>query len=308
MKSNCSVVIPVYNSEKSLKDLMNRLIVVMKELFNKHEIILVNDGSSDKSWEVISNLAKKHPQIIGINLRRNYGQHNALLCGIRAAKFEYTLTMDDDLQHPPEEIHKILSVIQKGFDVVYGIPKKMQHSSWRNFFSKNVKLILARIMGIPRVRDISSFRLFRTDLRDAFSTFKSPNIIVDALLSWGTTNFGSALVDESPRPVGESNYNFIKLAKMSFLILTGFSTLPLRFASLVGFSFTIFGFFILIYVIIRFFIAGSIPGFPFLASIITIFSGTQLFALGIFGEYLSHIFERSTERPPYVIERILSKR
>lgn len=307
MKSNCSVVIPVYNSEKSLENLIKRLTVVMKMLFFRYEIILVNDGSSDRSWEVISRLVKNNSQIIGINLRRNYGQHNALLCGIRMAKFEYTLTMDDDLQHPPEEINKILSVIQKGYDVVYGIPEKMQHSSWRNFFSKNVKLILARIMGIPRVRDISSFRLFRTNLRDAFSTFNSPNVIVDALLSWGTTNFSSVIVNESPRPVGESNYNFIKLAKMSFLILTGFSTVPLRFASLVGFSFTIFGFFILIYVIIRFLMIGSIPGFPFLASIITIFSGTQLFALGIFGEYLSHIFERSTERPPYVIERTLSK-
>jgi len=307
MKPNCSAVIPVYNSEKSLEDLISRLTVEMRELFNNYEIILVNDGSSDESWEIISKHAKNSLHILGINLRRNYGQHNALLCGIRKAKFEYTLTMDDDLQHPPEEIHKLLAAMQKGYDVIYGIPNKRPHSSWRNFFSKYVKLILARLMGIACVRDISSFRFFRTNLRDAFACFNSPNVIVDALLSWGTTNFGTAIVDESPRIVGKSNYNFIKLAKMSMLILTGFSTVPLRVASLVGFSFTVFGFFILIYIIIRFLIIGSIPGFPFLASIITIFSGTQLFALGIFGEYLAHIFERSTERPPYVIEKTLSK-
>ena len=308
MKPNCSAVIPVYNGEKSIESLVSQLTPVMQTLFNKFEIILVNDGSLDKSWGIISNITKNNPHITAINLRRNYGQHNALLCGIRAAKFEYTLTMDDDLQHPPEEIHKLLTAMQNGYDVVYGIPNKMVHSSWRNFFSKYVKLILARLMGIARVRDISSFRLFRTDLREAFMDFNSPNVIVDALLSWSTTNFGTAIVQESPRPLGESNYTFLKLVKMSLLILTGFSTVPLRFASLVGFSFTLFGIFILIYVIVRFLNVGSIPGFPFLASIITIFCGTQLFALGIFGEYLAHIFEHSTARPPYVIKNQVSKK
>jgi len=307
MKPNCSAVIPVYNGEKSIESLVSRLTPVMQTLFNKFEIILVNDGSLDKSWGIISNFTKNNPHITAINLHRNYGQHNALLCGIRAAKFEYTLTMDDDLQHPPEEIYKLLAAMQNGYDVVYGIPNKMPHSSWRNFFSKYVKLILARLMGIARVRDISSFRLFRTDLREAFMDFNSPNVIVDALLSWSTTNFGTTIVQESPRPLGESNYTFLKLVKMSLLILTGFSTVPLRFASLVGFSFTVFGIFILIYVIVRFLNVGSIPGFPFLASIITIFCGTQLFALGIFGEYLAHIFEHSTARPPYVIKNQVSK-
>jgi len=307
MKPNCSAVIPIYNSEKTLEDLVSRLSEVMKNLFNKFEIILVNDGSRDNSWDRISSLIKRYPVLSAINLRRNYGQHNALLCGIRAAKYEFTLTLDDDLQHPPEEIHKLVTGIQQGYDVVYGIPNTMPHSSWRNFFSKYVKLLLARFMGIPRVRDISSFRLFCTNLRDSFVDFNSPNVFIDALLSWGTTRFTTINVNETPRSVGESNYTFYKLVKMTLLILTGFTTVPLRFASLLGFSFTLFGFFILIYVVARFLNEGSIPGFPFLASIVTIFSGTQLFSLGIFGEYLAHIFERSTARPPYVIEKIITK-
>ena len=304
MKKNCSVVVPVYNSAKSLAPLVKRLRLALDQIATKYELILINDCSQDNSWEVITKLTKENPWIVGINLRRNYGQHNALLCGIRTAKYDYTITMDDDLQHPPEEIHKLLNGLDKGVDVIYGIPNKLPHSSWRNFFSKYTKLLLARVIGIARVRNISSFRAFHTSLRDSFANFNSPDVIIDALLSWGAMQFGTVVVTESSRVEGKSNYNFFKLVKMGMLILTGFSTAPLRFASLVGFSFTILGVIILIYVLIRYMSEGSIPGFPFLASAITIFSGTQLFALGIFGEYLGHIFERSSTRPPYIIDEI----
>jgi len=304
MKKNCSVVVPVYNSAKSLQLLVKRLHPALDQIATKYELILINDCSQDNSWEVITKLVKENPWVVGINLRRNYGQHNALLCGIRTAKYDYTITMDDDLQHPPEEIYKLLDGLDEGVDVIYGIPNKLPHSGWRNFFSKYTKLLLARVIGIARVRDISSFRAFHTSLRDSFANFNSPDVIIDALLSWGAMRFGTVIVNEAPRVEGKSNYNFFKLVKMGMLILTGFSTAPLRFASLVGFSFTILGVIILIYVLIRYVSEGSIPGFPFLASAITIFSGTQLFALGIFGEYLGHIFERSSARPPYIINEI----
>jgi glycosyltransferase involved in cell wall biosynthesis len=304
MKKNCSIVIPVYNSAKSLPLLVKRSHLALDQIAGKYELILVNDCSQDNSWEVITKLIQANSWVVGINLRRNYGQHNAILCGIRTAKYDYTITMDDDLQHPPEEIHKLLDGLDKGVDVIYGIPNKLSHSSWRNFFSKYTKLLLARVIGIARVQNISSFRAFHTNLRDSFANFNSPDVIIDALLSWGAMRFGTVVVNESPRVEGKSNYNFFKLVKMGMLILTGFSTAPLRFASLLGFSFTVFGIIILIYVLIRYVSEGSIPGFPFLASAITIFSGTQLFALGIFGEYLGHIFERSSSRPPYIIDEI----
>jgi glycosyltransferase involved in cell wall biosynthesis len=304
MKKNCSIVVPVYNSEKNLPVLVERIQSAMKSQAGKYELILVNDNSQDQSWDAINQLVHKFSWIFGINLRRNYGQHNALLCGIRSAKYEITITMDDDLQHPPEEIHKLLDQMVAGMDVVYGIPRKMPHSNWRNFFSKYTKLFLARAIGIARVRDISAFRVFNTCLRDSFASFNGPDVFIDALLSWGTSRFGTVVVDEMPRQAGKSNYNLWKLVKMSMLILTGFSTAPLRFASLIGFTFTLIGGIILIYVLGRYVAEGSIPGFPFLASAITIFSGTQLFALGIFGEYLGHIFDRSSSRPPYIIDGI----
>jgi undecaprenyl-phosphate 4-deoxy-4-formamido-L-arabinose transferase len=301
---SCSVVVPVYNSEQTLAMLTERLGKVLPALSAKYELILVNDGSRDSSWNVIQDLSQRYPWVRGINMMRNYGQHNALLGGIRAARGDVIITMDDDLQHPPEEIYKILEKLNEGYDVVYGFPRKLPHSFIRNLFSRLTKKVLAFVMGIKTVQEISAFRAFRTDLRNAFTNYQSPGVIVDVLLSWGTTRFASVLVDEEPRQYGQSGYDFKRLASQVFLILTGFSTVPLRLASWLGFFFTLFGIAVFLYVLYIYFVAGSIPGFPFLAAIISLFSGTQMFALGIFGEYLARIFDRSMDRPAYVISQM----
>jgi undecaprenyl-phosphate 4-deoxy-4-formamido-L-arabinose transferase len=307
MKNSISVVIPVYNSELILPTLVDRLIPALEKITDSYEILLVNDGSRDKSWQVVSEMSKKNRKIIGINLMRNYGQHNALLCGIRSAKYEIVITVDDDLQHPPEEIHKLIERMHEGFDVVYGIPFKQVHEPWRNFFSWFIKTVLSKTLGIKSIKSMSAFRAIKTDLREAFENFDSPNIIIDALLSWGTNDFGTIEVNEEARSVGRSNYTFIKLFQIAMLVLTGFSTLPLRIASAIGFFFTLFGGGVLVYVIARTVQEGSIPGFPFLASIVSIFSGVQLFTLGIFGEYLARIFNRSMNHPAYVIGETTTK-
>ncbi len=298
-----SVVVPVYNSEASLSELVDRLEKTMPSLCDTFEIILVNDGSRDKSWAVIKELVNKHPLVHGIHLMRNSGQHNALLCGIRAARYELIMTIDDDLQQPPEEAKKLLDKYQEGYDVVYGYAIKPPHEFWRYASSQITKRVMSFVMGIPNVVNISPFRLFRANLRNSFEHYQNSQVIIDVLLSWGTTRFGVVPVHEEARKYGESNYTFWKLASMAFQVLTGYSTTPLRFASMLGFTITLFGIVTFLYVFIRYIAEGSIPGFPFLASIITIFSGAQLFTLGIFGEYLASIFTRSTDRPPYVIDQ-----
>jgi glycosyltransferase involved in cell wall biosynthesis len=299
--NSLSIVVPVYNSESTLDELAARLAIVLPAITERYEVVLVNDGSRDGSWEKICDLAGQYPWVLGIKLMRNYGQHNAILCGVRAANFEIIVTMDDDLQHPPEEIPKLLNKLDEGYDVVYGSPSRLPHSLWRNLFSKFTKRALAFVMGIKTVRDIGPFRAFRSDLRRSFATFQNPSVLLDVLLSWGTTRFATVKVEEAPRQEGNSNYNFFKLFSIAMVVLTGYSTAPLRFTSLIGFLFTIFGILIFFYVLGVYFIAGSIPGFPFLASIVSLFSGMQLFALGIIGEYLARVFDRSMERPAYVI-------
>ena len=303
-----SIVVPVYNAEASLDLLVNRLSSVLDKIGLPYEILMINDGSRDNSWQVIQHLAEKYPRLQGINLMRNFGQHNALLCGIRTAHNEIIITMDDDLQHPPEEIPNFISKLAEGYDVVYGIPKKMPHAWWRNITSRAAKRFLSMIIGLKTVREIGSFRAFRTDLRRAFADYRHPGIIIDALLAWGTTRFTSIIVEEAPRDHGSSNYNLSRLFGLVFLILTGYSTMPLRFASLLGFSLTLFGLLAFIYVLFISITEGSMPGFPFLASVILLFSGTQLFALGIFGEYLARIFDRSMDRPPYIIDADTTER
>lgn len=299
-----SIVIPVFNGALTIPLLAKRLHEVLPKLTPAFEIIFVNDGSPDDSWETIESLSQQYPLVKGINLMRNFGQHNALLCGILHTQNDVIITMDDDLQHPPEEIARLLHMLGEGFDVVYGVPERMPHTFFRNLSSWLTKRVLALVMGIKTVKDISAFRAFHAKLLPAFHDYRSPGVIIDVLLSWGTTKFASVIVREDQRTIGKSNYSFIKLLKQTFLILTGFSTIPLRFASILGFSFTLFGIGILIYVMIVYFTLGSIPGFPFLSSIISLFSGTQLLVLGILGEYLARIFDRSLDRPPYVISHI----
>jgi len=300
-----SVVVPVYNSEGSLPELIRRLENTLGAASSRFEVILVNDGSRDRSWDVISQIAQDNDWVRGIDLMRNFGQHNALLCGIRMAKNDIIVTIDDDLQQPPEEIPKLLDKLAEGYDVVYGTPQKEQHGLWRDLASQLTKLALQSAMGAQIARKVSAFRVFRTRLRDAFANYQSPFVSIDVLLTWGTTRFASIQVRHELREVGGSNYTFRKLVTHALNMMTGFSVWPLQLASVIGFLFAFFGMIILAYVLVRYLIeGGSIPGFPFLASIIAIFSGAQLFALGIIGEYLARMHFRTINKPPYIINDI----
>lgn len=301
-RMNLSVVVPVYKGETFLEPLVAELIRTVPTFADKYEVILVNDGSPDNSWQLIQNLTRTYSCVKGIRMMRNYGQHNATLCGVRAAQYEVVVTIDQDLQHPPGEIPQLLGKLQEGYDVVYGAPRKLPQSFWRNVMTAGIKWILAKVIGLPSVHNVSAFRAFRTHLRDAFVNFQSPSLILDVLLSWGTTRFTSVPVDIAPAE--RSNYSFTMLVRTATLILIGYSTLPLRFASWIGFGMTLFGLGVFIYVLVVYFTAGSPPGFPFLASMIALVSGAQLFALGIFGEYLARMFDRSMDRPPYVIQEM----
>ena len=300
--STCSVVIPVYNSEGSLRPLIERLAAVLPTISSAYEVIFVNDASSDSSWDVICQLEADYDWVSGINLMRNYGQHNALLCGIRAAHHELIITMDDDLQHPPEELHRMIARLDEGFDVVYGTPEAEQHGLLRDLASQITKLALQSAMGVDTARKVSALRVFRTQVRDAFAQYQGPFVSIDVLLTWGTTRFSAVTVRHDPRTIGVSNYTLRKLITHALNMMTGFSVLPLQLASLMGFGLAAFSVVVLIWVLGRYLIQGTpIPGFPFLASIIGIFSGAQLLALGVIGEYLARMHFRVMDKPSYVV-------
>lgn len=297
-----SVVVPVYNSEATLEGLVAGLARVLPGAAPAFEAILVNDGSRDGSGTAADALAARYPWVRAIQLSRNYGQHNATLCGVRLARYDVIVTMDDDLQHPPETIPLLLAKLDEGFDVVYGTPEKEAHGFFRNLASGITKVALQSAMGVETARGASALRAFRTEARNAFEVYRSPFVSIDVLLTWATTRFAAIRVEHAERPEGASNYTFGALVRHAVNMMTGFSTAPLQLASLVGFSFTLFGGLVLLWVVGRYLVTGEkVAGFPFLASIIAIFAGAQLFALGIIGEYLARMHFRSMERPAYVV-------
>lgn len=300
--SALTIVVPVYNSESILPVLVARLEPVLHDAVPLFELLLVNDGSRDRSWEVICDLAGRYHWIRGVNLMRNYGQHNAVLCGIRLATYDIVITIDDDLQHPPDQIPKLLDRLGQDCDVVYGTPIHERHGLLRDVASRITKLALQSTMGADTARSVSAFRALRTNLRDAFPEYRGPFVSVDTLLTWGTVRFAAVPVQSAARFSGQSNYTVRMLIVHAFNMMTGFSPVPLQFASWIGFAFTAVGVTVLVYVLGRYLIQGAaVPGFAFLASIIALFSGAQLFALGIIGEYLARMHFRIMDRPPYVV-------
>ncbi len=299
-------MVPVYNASETIAELITRLDAV---LTRQDEVILVDDASKDDSWQAIEELAARHRALTGIRLRRNAGQHAATLRGIMAATRPVVVTLDDDLQNDPADIPRLAGRLDEGWDVVYGIAPRHRQAAWRNLASWLLKKSMQVAMQVSTVEQTSPFRAFKTELREAFEGYDGPYVSIDVLLSWATERFSTVSVTHHARFAGRSNYTFRKLVRHALNMVTGFSAWPLRIASMAGFAATIFGLLVLAYVLGRYLVSGgtTAPGFPFLASAVAIFSGVQLFALGIMGEYLARLHFRAMKRPHSVVERVVGR-
>ena len=304
LKPGISVVVPVFRSEQTLRELVRR---VSSSIANQNfELILVDDESGDGTWQEISRICKLDSKVRGLRLGRNSGQQAALLAGVRSAQFSIVVTMDDDLQNPPEEIPKLLTALTESIDVVCGISTEVQQSFYRRLGSKFSRGLISSLLGFSDLTSMSSFRAFRTNLRDGFDSQLGPNISLDALLTWSTSRFGTAEVNHDVRAEGVSNYSHRKLIRFMIDIATSYSTLPLQFASYIGFLTVIFGLVLMSYVITGPLIFGVVvPGFALLASSITLFAGVQIMTLGILGEYVGKIHFRVMNKPTYLVTEIV---
>lgn len=295
-----SVVVPVYHSTTTLPELLDRVHVVLVD--RPHEVIFVDDGSGPATRTTLADLARQHGVVV-LRLGRNFGQHAALLAGIRQAAQPFTVTLDDDLQHPPEMIPRLLNTLEaECADVVYGWSPAAAQVWWRRAASATVRRIVATALDVPSAEKMGAFRAFRTQLREGFEGPLGPAVSIDALLGWSTTNHSFVEIEHHERAEGTSGYTFGKLFRFAIDTFTGYSVLPLRLVSYLGLAASLLGFALLIYVLIGFLIRGSpVAGFPFLASMIAIFSGLQMLSLGIIGEYLGRMHLRIQRRPTYVI-------
>lgn len=300
LSQGLSVVVPVYRSERTLRTLVDRVSASLAK--QDFEIILVDDASGDGSWREITTLAKANTRVKGLRLGRNSGQHSALLAGVRVARFATVVTLDDDLQNPPEEISKLLAALTVDVDVVYGVSTSIKQNFYRRLGSKVARKFFASMLGFGSAISMSSFRVFRTELRSGFDSSLGPNISLDALLTWSTSRFAVAEVAHDERAEGTSHYTFRKLVRFMMDMATGYSTLPLRMATAIGFTTIVFGLLLFVFVAGRPLIYGdAVPGFPMLASSITIFSGVQILLLGVLGEYIGRMHFRVMNKPTYMI-------
>lgn len=302
IKTACrfSLVIPVYNSSATLTELVGRIHSVFSNITDDYEIIFVDDDSRDNSWEVINRLKKEYPRISPVQLTRNFGQHNAVMCGLSRAGGELVITLDDDLQHSPEDIPKLIREIKKGFDIVYGV-YDAQHGWFRNMASRFLRRLLA--YAIPELDfRYSSFRIMSQQVASQIDQFSSPFNFVDGYISWVTQKVSAVDVEFVKRPIGRSGYNLKKLISHTVNILTTFSTFPMRFAAGVGLLFSMAGMILgFAFVVIKLF-GNIVPlGYTSIMAAILFSQGIVLLVLGVLGEYIAKMNFKTTNKVKYIV-------
>ncbi len=301
-----SVVIPVYRSAETLPELARRLCHVLDGAGGAYEIVFVDDGSPDGSWPVLRELAAAHPgRVVAVQLMRNYGQHNAIMCGFRHASGELVVTMDDDLQNPPEEIPKLIAALKAGdYDLVYGVYDHKKHSAWRNLSSGVVQVFYRRVFRSSVT--VTSFRIIRRALLESIFSYDLNFTFVDGLLAWNTQRIGQVLVDHRPRARGRSGYSLAKLVLLALNLFTNFSLLPLQMVSLTGLLTALLGLGVAVMYLVRYFSQQiTVPGYASTIIAILVLGGVQLLSLGIMGEYLGRLHLNVNRKPQYVERQVV---
>ena len=307
MEKKYSIVIPVYNSVSTLEELVRRLISVFKTNSYSFEIIFINDGSTDSSWSLISILKKEHPTIIkGINLARNYGQHNALMCGFHHCNSDYVITMDDDLQHPPEEINLLIQrQLETSSDVIYGIPNEKKHGSIRTAGSFLVRRSSKVFANNPQGEG-SSFRLIKkTVLEEFIKNNTGSYVFLDEILPWYTSKVSFVSVEHHERPSGESGYTLFKLMKLFFNVSINYTAHFLLLMIYGGIISSIITFMLGVVFIYRKTILDVPLGYTSIMVTILFSSSLILMGLGVIGKYIFNMYQQQTGKPMYAVKSVI---
>ena len=300
-----SVVIPVYNSAATLNELLERLTRVLGNVTQRYEVILVDDGSRDESWSVMQSLQNIYAEhLVTVQLMRNYGQHNTLMCGLGLAKGDFVFTMDDDLQNPPEELPKMLDCIKESeLDLVYGCPDTRNHAAWRNLGSRIVWQFYRTVFRNPVTP--TPFRVMRQQLVRSVLFYDLNFTYLDGLLAWCTNRIGAVTVEHHTRTQGRSGYSLGKLLGLALNLYTNFSLIPLQVVSSLGFITAASGLLVGFYYLMQYLLTNIvIPGFASTIIAILVLGGVQLLALGVMGEYLGRLHLNVNRKPQYVVRQI----
>ena len=301
-----SVIIPVYNSEQTI----NRLVEHVLETLNRTtlEIVLVNDGSRDRSEQVCTELAKRFSEVKFISLRRNSGEFNAVMCGLNHASGDYCVMIDDDFQNPPTEILKLVETAQQGdYDVVYSFYATKKHSWFRNFGSWLVNHVTTWLLEKPNDLYLSSFKLINQAVVQEIIKYKGPYPYLDGLIFRVTRNVGRVQVSHNAREEGQSGYTLRKLTSLFMTILFGYSLKPLRLLTATGLAFSGFSLLAVLIDLVLYAIHSEFFILNSVLILLTFFSGLILTCLGIVGEYIGRIFMAQSGLPQYVEKMVVTK-
>jgi undecaprenyl-phosphate 4-deoxy-4-formamido-L-arabinose transferase len=306
-KAEVSVVIPVYNEEAGLPNLFARLYPAMDKLGLPYEVIFVNDGSRDNSVSILAEQYRKRPDVTRVVLfNGNYGQHMAILAGFEQTRGSIVITLDADLQNPPEEIHKLIAKMREGYDYVGSIRRVRQDSAWRTVASKAMNRLREKITNIHITDQGNMLRAYGRNVIDLVNQCAEVNTFVPALAYKFSRKPTEIVVEHEERAAGESKYSLYSLIRLNFDLMTGFSLVPLQFFSLMGMILSLLSaLLVLVLVVRRLFVGAEADGVFTLFAIAFFFMGVILFGIGLVGEYVGRIYQQVRARPRYVVATIL---
>jgi undecaprenyl-phosphate 4-deoxy-4-formamido-L-arabinose transferase len=299
-----SVVVPVYNEEGNLRPLFARLYPAMKKLSRPFEIIFTDDGSRDRSIEILKELAALHPEVKVVEFNGNFGQHMAIMAAFEKCSGEIIVTIDADLQNPPEEIAKLVAEMEKGHDVVGSIRQKRQDTFFRRTASMLVNIATRKMTGMKMSDYGCMLRAYHRNIIDNINRCQEASTFIPALAQSFASNPSEVEVAHAERTEGESKYSLYKLIRLNFDLMTGFSVVPLQLFALMGILTSLFAVAFALFLLIRRFIVGAeVEGVFTLFAILFFFLGITIFGIGIVGEYVGRIYQEVRRRPRYVVRR-----
>lgn len=296
-----SVVVPVLNEESNLPILHDRLTALMHGLGQSYEIIYIDDGSTDNSFQILSGLHERDDNVVVIQFTRNFGQTSAVLAGFSASKGKIVINLDADLQNPPEEIPKLINKLDEDFEVAFGVFQQRKHPAFRRLGSRFTKWIMARILPVENT-GLSGFKAMRFYVVDQLKMVKDTSIFLSGIICWMGYKVCTVEVKHSARLSGKTKYNLYKLVTRWMDMIVSYSDFPLKIAIGGGFVLGMVAFILALYYITKYFLYGiQVPGFTTIIIILTFFTGVQLFFLGIIGEYISRVNAQVKGRPLYIV-------
>jgi undecaprenyl-phosphate 4-deoxy-4-formamido-L-arabinose transferase len=299
-----SIVIPVYNSQDNLVELARQVHDALSEM--RYELILVNDSSKDESWDVIVQLCRQNHNLIGVNLRKNSGQDNAIMAGLSHASGNFTVIMDDDIQHSPYDIVKLYDACRQGYDVCYANFLKKNQALWKNLGSWFNGKIADILIDKPKHIYLSPFQIIRKEVVDEVLKYKGPYPYVQGLLLQTTNNITQITIEHHERYKGKSNFNFFRSMSVFFKLATSFSVYPLRIASLLGFLVASFGFGLAAFYFLEYLFSDhKVEGWLTLVLINLIIGGLVLASIGLIGEYMGRMYLSLNSKPQYTVKEMV---